>query len=88
MRTAPADEHREHPYDAGFIDGAFLRCRYRGTGPNHRDNPEALTFIVAIDDQVGAPAAWQFNDPAALTARRQYVTAVVRQRLHLFRRAS
>jgi len=45
------------------------------------DHPESLTFIVAIDDQVGAPAAWQFNDPAALTARRQYVTAVVRQRL-------
>jgi hypothetical protein len=34
---------------------------------------------VAIDDQVGAPAAWQVNDPAALTARRQYVTAVVWQ---------
>src|SRR4029453_6898265 len=44
------------------------------------DHPEALTFIVAIDDQVGAPAAWQVHDPAALTARRQYVTAVVRQR--------
>ena len=42
----------------------------------------ALTFIVAIDAQVGAPAAWQVNDPAALIARRQYVTAVVRQRLH------
>jgi hypothetical protein len=27
---------------------------------------------VASDDQVGAPAAWQVNDPAALTARRQY----------------
>jgi len=37
---------------------------------------------VAIDDQIGAPAARQFNDPAALTARRQYVTAVVRQRVH------
>jgi putative restriction endonuclease len=37
---------------------------------------------VAIDAQVDAPAAWQLNDPAALTARRQYVTAVVRQRLH------
>jgi putative restriction endonuclease len=42
------------------------------------DHPEALTFIVAIDDQVAAPAASQFNDPAALTARRKYVTAVVR----------
>ena len=28
------------------------------------------------------PPVWQFHDPAALTARRQYVTAVVRQRLH------
>ena len=37
---------------------------------------------MAIDDQIGAPAAWQLNDPAVLTARRQYVTAVVRQRLH------
>ncbi len=26
------------------------------------DHPGALTFVVAIDDQVGAPAAWQFND--------------------------
>ena len=46
------------------------------------DHPDTLSFVVAIDDQIGAPAAWQFNDPAALTARRQYVTAVVRQRLH------
>ncbi len=46
------------------------------------DHPDTLSFVVAIDDQVGAPAAWQVNDPAALTARRQYVTAVVRQRLH------
>jgi putative restriction endonuclease len=29
------------------------------------DRPEAFTFIVAIDDQAGAPAAWQVNDPAA-----------------------
>lgn len=46
------------------------------------DQPAALTFIVAIDDQVGASAAWQAHDPTALTARRQYITAVVRQRLH------
>jgi hypothetical protein len=44
------------------------------------DHPDTLSFVVAIDDQVGAPAAWRVNDPAALTARRQYVTAVVRQR--------
>jgi len=92
---------RERPYDDGFTDGGFLRYRYHGTDPNHRDNvglrtamqrqtpliylrgivqglyepawpvfivedhPEALTFIVAIDDQVGAPAAWQVNDPGS-----------------------
>jgi hypothetical protein len=44
------------------------------------DHPDTLSFVVAIDDQVGAPAAWQVNDPAALTARPQYVTAVVQQR--------
>jgi putative restriction endonuclease len=118
ITTAPPVEHRDRLYDDGFIDGGFLRYRYRGTDPRHRDNvglrlamqrhtpliylhgivqglyepawpvfivedhPEALTFIVAIDDQVEAPTAWQFNDPAASTARRQYVTAVVRQRLH------
>src|SRR2546427_4534155 len=118
ITTAPPVEHRERPYDDGFIEGGFLRYRYRGTDPNHRDNvglrtamrrqtpliylhgivqglceaawpvfivedhPETLSFVVAIDDQIGAPAAWQLNDPAALTARRQYVTAVVRQRLH------
>lgn len=118
IATAPAVERRERPYDDGFIDGGFLRYRYRGDDPNHRDNvglrlamqrqtpliylhgivqglyepvwpvfivedhPETLTFIVAMDDELGAPAAWQFNDPAAITARRQYVTAVVRQRVH------
>ena len=118
ITTAPPVEHRERPYDDGFIDGGFLRYRYRGTDPNHRDNvglrlamqrqapliylhgivpglyepawpvfivedhPDTLTFIVAIDDQLGVSAPWQFNDPAGLTARRQYVTAVVRQRLH------
>src|SRR3989454_2526462 len=116
ITTAPPVEHRERPYDDGFIDNGFLHYRYRGTDPSHRDNvglrtamqrqtpliylhgivqglyeaawpvfivedhPETLSFVVAIDDQIGAPAAWQFNDPAALTARRQYVTAVVRQR--------
>ena len=92
---------RERPYEDGFTDGGFLRYRYHGTDPNHRDivglrtamqrqtpliylrgivqglyepawpvfivedHPEALTFIVAIDDQVGAPAAWQVNDPGS-----------------------
>ena len=118
INTAPPVENKERPYDDGFIDGGFLRYRYRGTDPNHRDNvglrtamqrqtpliylhgivqglyeaawpvfivedhPETLSFVVAIDDQIGAPAAWQLNDPSVLTARRQYVTAVVRQRLH------
>jgi putative restriction endonuclease len=118
ITTTPPVEHRERPYDDGFIDGGFLRYRYRGTDPNHRDNvglrlamqrqipliylhgivpglyeaawpvfivedhQDTLSFVVAIDDQIAAAAAWQFRDPAALTARRQYVTAVVRQRLH------
>src|SRR6058998_3065256 len=118
ITTAPPVEHRDRPYDDGFIDGGFLRYRYRGTDPNHRDNvglrtamqrqtpliylhgivpgfyeaawpvfivedhPETLSFVVAIDDQSRAPSGWQLNDPAVLTARRQYVTAVVRQRLH------
>src|SRR6266850_1515631 len=118
INTAPPVEHKDRPYDDGFIDGGFLRYRYRGTDPNHRDNvglrtaiqrqtpliylhgivqglyeaawpvfivedhPETLSFVVAIDDEIGAPTVWQFTDPAALTARRQYVTAVVRQRLH------
>src|SRR5437867_2602735 len=29
---------RERPYDDGFTDGGFLRYRYHGTDPNHRDN--------------------------------------------------
>jgi putative restriction endonuclease len=117
ITTVPPVEHKDRPYDDGFIDGGFLRYHYRRRSPHHRDNvglrtvmqrqtpliylhgivqglyeaawpvfivedhPDTLSFVVAIDDQVGAPAAWQVNDPAALTARRQYVTAVVRQRL-------
>jgi putative restriction endonuclease len=38
ITTAPPVEHRERPYDDGFIDGGFLRYRYRGTDPTHRDN--------------------------------------------------
>lgn len=118
ITTAPLVENRERPYDDGFIEGGFLRYRYRGTDPHHRDNvglrvamsrqtpliylhgivpglyepawpvfivsddPLGLSFTVAMDDQVGAVGTWQLNDPAALTARRIYVTAVVRQRLH------
>src|SRR5881296_2487319 len=36
--TAPPVEHRERPYDDGFIEGGFLRYRYRGNDPQHRDN--------------------------------------------------
>src|SRR5712692_8461929 len=32
------------------------------------NHPETLSFVLAIDDQIGAPAAWQLTDPAALTA--------------------
>jgi hypothetical protein len=38
ITTAPPVEHRERPYDDGFTDSGFLRYRYRGTDPNHRDN--------------------------------------------------
>src|SRR6266849_5543432 len=38
ITTAPPVEHRERPYDDGFIDAGFLRYRYRGTDPSHRDN--------------------------------------------------
>ena len=118
ITTAPPVEHRDRPYDDGFVEGGFLRYRYRGVDPRHRDNvglrlamqrrtpliylhgivpglyepawpvfivedrPEDLTFIVAIDDQVEPPTTWQLNDPAVLTARRQYITALVRRRLH------
>src|SRR5213593_1496989 len=33
ITTAPPVEHRERPYDDGFIDGGFLRYRYRGPDP-------------------------------------------------------
>src|SRR5438132_3858115 len=118
ITTAPPVEHRERPYDDGFVDGGFLRYRYRGTDPNHRDNvglrtamlrqtpliylhgivpglyaaawpvfvvaddPDGLAFTVAVDDQLAVSGAWQVNDPAAVAARRTYITAVVRQRLH------
>src|SRR5206468_12226286 len=36
----------------------------------------------AVDDQVVASTDWQAADPALVSARRQYVTAVVRRRLH------
>ena len=111
ITTAPPVEHRERPYDDGFIDGGFLRYRHRGTDPNHRDSvglrtakqqqtpliyphgivpglyeaawpvfvvedhPETLSFVVAIDDQIGAPAAWRFNDPGGADR-----TATVRDR--------
>ncbi len=38
ITTTPPVEHRQRPYDDGFIDGGFLRDRYRGTDPSHRDN--------------------------------------------------
>src|SRR6266852_2359712 len=90
ITTAPPVEHRERPYDDGFIDSGFLRYRYRGTDPHHRDNVglrtamQRQTPLIYLHGIVQGlyEAAWQLNDPAALTARRQYVTAVVRQRLH------
>lgn len=47
------------------------------------DDPGRLTFSVAVDDAVAPTAsALQFHDPAAVTARRRYITAVVQRRLH------
>jgi len=46
------------------------------------DDPDGLAFTVAVDDQLAVSGAWQVNDPAAVAARRTYITAVVRQRLH------
>src|SRR2546425_4558628 len=45
ITTAPPVEHRERPYDDWFIDGGFLRYRYRGTDPNHRDNAGLRTAM-------------------------------------------
>jgi putative restriction endonuclease len=38
IRTAPEVEGEERPYDDGLEPGGFLRYRYRGTDPMHRDN--------------------------------------------------
>src|SRR2546425_8983113 len=46
------------------------------------DDPIGLAFTVAVDDQLAVSGAWQVNDPAGVAARRAYITAVVRQRLH------
>ena len=69
-RGSSSPRHRPGPLRSGTA------------GLHPRDHPDTLRLCRGIDDQIGAPAAWQLNDPAALTARRQYVTAVVRQRLH------
>jgi len=46
------------------------------------DDPNALTFSVAVDDELAERTTAQLHDPALVTARRAYVTAVVRRRLH------
>ena len=46
------------------------------------DDPTSLTFSVVVDDVVTPTASFQFHDPAAVNARRRYVTAVVQRRLH------
>jgi putative restriction endonuclease len=46
------------------------------------DDPQSLSFSVAVDDRIAAPSTWQAQDPAALTARRAYITAVVQRRVH------
>jgi putative restriction endonuclease len=38
ITTAPIVPRRPRPYDDGFEESGFLRYRYRGEDPNHRDN--------------------------------------------------
>lgn len=38
ITTAPVVAGKPPPYDDAFDEGGYLRYRYRGTDPNHRDN--------------------------------------------------
>jgi putative restriction endonuclease len=107
------------PYDDGMDPGGrYLRYRYRGKDPQHRDNvglrkaaarqvpliyffgvvpgkylalwpvyivgddPASLTFTVAVDDlKFQARGLSGVAEPTA-EARRAYITATVRQRVH------
>ena len=68
-------------YFHGIVPG-----RYLAMWPVYviRDQPEALTFSIAIDDAVHAGLFPQTEEPAARVGetRREYVTSVARQRLH------
>jgi len=46
------------------------------------DDRAQLTFSVLVDDEVVPETTFQFHDPAAVAARRRYITAVVQRRLH------
>ena len=46
------------------------------------DDPTQLTFSVMVDDEVVPMTSFQFHDPAAVDAKRRYITAVVQRRLH------
>jgi putative restriction endonuclease len=46
------------------------------------DDPANLAFTVAVDDEVALATSWQVNEPASEYARRSYVTAIVKRRLH------
>lgn len=46
------------------------------------DDPDGLTFTVAVDDRVTIEATSEMHDPTLVYARRSYVTAVVQRRLH------
>jgi len=46
---------QEDPADNGIFKPAILP----ELPPLHHDHPDTLSFVVAIDDQIGAPAAWQ-----------------------------
>ena len=113
----------DSPYDDNFTQDGYLRYRYRGTDPSHRDNvglreamrlklpliylhgvakgryvaawpvyvvgdnPAALSFSVAVDDQQQLQAETRQVSEDLAAPRRKYITSVVKVRLHqrLFR---
>lgn len=46
------------------------------------DQPNALTFTVAVDDEIEVSKPWEMHDPASIDARRRYITTVVHRRVH------
>ena len=56
ITTVPVVEGEDRPYDDGVGSDGFLRYRYRGTDPMHRDN-QGLRLAM----QRGAPLVYLFG---------------------------